>query len=134
MKLPAPSTVHTHPSLLGANEFPDTAGPLDCGSGVAEACGEAEAGVEPESVLEEPQLPNADWHPVPQYVSELPMGFLSNDSRRCYCGKGVIYHTTQKPSNNVLHMRHSDYRYKRCYRRTSCLVSQCACALRDDYG
>ena len=29
VKLPAPSTVHIHPSLLGANEVPDTAGPYD---------------------------------------------------------------------------------------------------------
>lgn len=53
-KLPAPSTVHIQPSLLGAKEFPDTAGPYDCGSGVAEAGAEVGAG------LDAPQLPKAD--------------------------------------------------------------------------
>lgn len=56
VKLPAPSTVHIHPSLLGANEFPDTAGPYDCGSGVAEAGAAAEV----EAGLDAPQLPKAD--------------------------------------------------------------------------
>ena len=56
VKLPAPSTVHVHPSLLGVKEFPDWAGPYDCGSGVADACGDAEADAE----LEAPQLPKAD--------------------------------------------------------------------------
>ena len=58
VKLPAPSTAHMHPSLLGAKEFPDTAGPYDCGSGVGEDCGDAAAEVEAES--EAPQLPKAD--------------------------------------------------------------------------
>ena len=54
VKLPAPSTIHTHPSLLGSSEFPDTAGPLVWGCGVAEGCGDGEADAE------EPQLPKVD--------------------------------------------------------------------------
>lgn len=56
VKLPTRSTVHIQPSLLGANEFPDSAGPYDCGSGV----GEAGAGAEVEAGLDAPQLPKAD--------------------------------------------------------------------------
>lgn len=58
VKLPAPSTVHIHPSLVGAKELPDTAGPYVCGSGVAEDWGDAETGMVAE--LEAPQLPKAD--------------------------------------------------------------------------
>ena len=75
VKLPAPSTVHIHPSLAGVKELPDTAGPSVCGSGFAEGPGAAEAGVV--AGLEAPQLPKADWHPVPQYVSELPVDSIS---------------------------------------------------------
>ena len=56
VKLPAPSTTHVHPSLVGIKEFPDSAGPYDCGSGVAVACGAAEGDAE----MEAPQLPKAD--------------------------------------------------------------------------
>ena len=69
VKLPAPSTVHIHPSLLGSKEPPDTGGPYDDGSGVADDGGDAdldaEAGEgaaegEAEAGLETPQLPKAD--------------------------------------------------------------------------
>ena len=68
VKLPTPSTVHMHPSLLGGGELPDAAGPFDWVSGVAEASGKAETEVGAELVeaalvgagLDELQLPKAD--------------------------------------------------------------------------
>ena len=60
VKLPAPSTTHMHPSLLGASEVPGTAGPFVWGCGVAETCGVAEGCGDAETGAEEAQLPKAD--------------------------------------------------------------------------
>lgn len=38
VKLPAPSTTHMHPSVLGADELPDAAGAYGCGCEVADVC------------------------------------------------------------------------------------------------
>lgn len=61
VKLPAPSTTHMHPSLLGANEFPDTVAPVCWGCGVADDCGDTDgdAGAGSGAEAEEPQLPKA---------------------------------------------------------------------------
>ena len=128
VKLPAPSTTHMHPSLLGDRELPDTAGPYDCGSGVAEGCGEdcgedcgdAEAGVE----VEESQPPKAAWQPVAQYVSVFPVirqrMFVAGGAQRDH------YHTIRQLNSNVLHIGRLGYKYRRCYRRRYCLESRCA--------
>lgn len=55
VKLPAPSTTHAHPTWLGTGERPDVSG----GEEVAVADGTG-AG------WDDAQVPNADWHPVPQ--------------------------------------------------------------------
>ena len=93
VKLPTPFTTHTHPSLVGADESPDTAPPVVWGCGIEEGCGDADAGTEADAGAgteeEEAQLPKAAWHPVWQYDSEFPLN-VSKGSHHDRLGKRIL--------------------------------------------
>lgn len=54
VKLPEPSTVQMQPSFVAGDEVP--AGPVVGGRDDGWGCGD----------VDEPQVPKADWQPVPQ--------------------------------------------------------------------
>ena len=68
----APSTTQTHPDVTGCAEDPPEAGgaaAFEAGEGATDDAGATgDARVE----VGKPQVPNADWHPAPQYSTEFP--------------------------------------------------------------
>lgn len=60
VKLPEPSTIQMQPSCVAGDELP--AGPVDAGRGDVWDREEVWDCVD----VDEPQVPNPDWQPVPQ--------------------------------------------------------------------